>query len=286
MKPCGTYAASQRHIRLNEKMCDACAKARLEYQRKRFAPKNQGKPCAICDAPLGLGKIKYCSRDCSTKALVQSAAYRRAQEARNSKPRKTIERLCEHCGAPWMVEQSSPSRYCSLVCAKAKYRTCRDLVYVGPAEFCWIPIDHPVMRWSSKLQPQSRPATWWKMFVSGCCAWCGEQYVGLSNTGRSTFCSKRCESRSTKSKRRGKQFTISPVKRLAIYERDHWTCQLCNESVDPSLIKGYEDWAPSLDHIVPRSKGGGDGLENLRLTHRWCNAIRGAEDYHSDLFAA
>ena len=24
-------------------MCDACAKARLEYQRKRFAPKNQGK---------------------------------------------------------------------------------------------------------------------------------------------------------------------------------------------------------------------------------------------------
>lgn len=34
-------------------------------------------------------------------------------------------------------------------------------------------------------------------------------------------------------------------------------------------------FAPTFDHIVPRSRGGTDSLDNLRLAHRKCNHARG-----------
>jgi 5-methylcytosine-specific restriction endonuclease McrA len=76
---------------------------------------------------------------------------------------------------------------------------------------------------------------------------------------------------------------IAPSVREAVFERDKFVCQLCLEPVQPEADP-QSDWYPSLDHIVPQSLGGGHGIDNLRLAHRWCNAIRGARDYHSDLF--
>lgn len=72
------------------------------------------------------------------------------------------------------------------------------------------------------------------------------------------------------------------VKR-AVFERDAWVCQLCGEPTDRDAAPN-DDWFPSLDHIVPASKGGPHTFDNLRAAHRWCNSIRGAEDHHSDLF--
>lgn len=76
---------------------------------------------------------------------------------------------------------------------------------------------------------------------------------------------------------------IAPSVRLAVFERDAWTCQLCGEAVQPDA-NPQSDWYPSLDHIVPKSRGGAHSPENLRTAHRWCNSIRGAGDFHSDLF--
>jgi hypothetical protein len=47
-------------------------------------------------------------------------------------------------------------------------------------------------------------------------------------------------------------------------------CWLCN-----TRIRGEE---PSLDHIVPRSKGGRNSIANLRLAHKRCNTARGNGD--------
>jgi len=76
---------------------------------------------------------------------------------------------------------------------------------------------------------------------------------------------------------------IAPSVRLKVFERDAWTCQLCSEPLQPDSDP-QSDWYPSLDHIVPQSKGGSHSAENLRAAHRWCNSIRGAEDYHADMF--
>lgn len=73
----------------------------------------------------------------------------------------------------------------------------------------------------------------------------------------------------------GRNIKISPAGRVAIYDRDGWICQLCSEPVDP-LAPTNSRWDATLDHIVPSSKGGDDSPENLRLAHRRCNAVRGA----------
>lgn len=73
----------------------------------------------------------------------------------------------------------------------------------------------------------------------------------------------------------GRGTWIEPKRRLQIYERDNWTCAICDEPIDREAPVN-EGRAPSLDHIVPRSLGGGHESSNLRTAHRDCNAGRGA----------
>ena len=66
---------------------------------------------------------------------------------------------------------------------------------------------------------------------------------------------------------------IDPKLRLEIYERDGWVCHLCDEPVD-RVADFNDDFAPSLDHLQPRSKGGSDDPKNLKTAHRLCNSRR------------
>ena len=63
---------------------------------------------------------------------------------------------------------------------------------------------------------------------------------------------------------------ISKRKRLALYERDGWACYICNAklSADTPINTPLE---PTLDHVLPRSRGGSDEPENLRTCCRSCN---------------
>jgi len=62
---------------------------------------------------------------------------------------------------------------------------------------------------------------------------------------------------------------IRTESRLAIYLRDRFTCLLC--------LRDLHDAAPSditLDHITPRSTGGGNTPDNLYTCCRACNCSR------------
>jgi HNH endonuclease len=62
--------------------------------------------------------------------------------------------------------------------------------------------------------------------------------------------------------------------RLArIAERDGWWCWLCGDAIDPAAIG---PWQGTIDHLVPRSRGGSGEMGNLRLAHRRCNNRRGS----------
>lgn len=61
----------------------------------------------------------------------------------------------------------------------------------------------------------------------------------------------------------------------ALATRDGPTCWLCGNDVDPSAPRG-SGWAGSVDHVVPRARGGGSEPGNLRLAHRSCNSRRGS----------
>lgn len=75
----------------------------------------------------------------------------------------------------------------------------------------------------------------------------------------------------------GGSYWIERAARLAIYERDNWTCHLCGEGIDPDA-HWNGDRGASLDHLIPRSMGGTDDPDNLRTCHRACNSRRGVKD--------
>ena len=116
------------------------------------------------------------------------------------------------------------------------------------------------------------------------CVRCGQSYCHAIANRR--HCSDMC--RDLDAEDRGAflyRGWIRPAIRAAIYERDAYTCKLCSEPVDMKADPQRGDWAPTLDHIVPRSKGGTHETSNLRTAHRWCNSVRRDQD-DSPLFEA
>lgn len=72
--------------------------------------------------------------------------------------------------------------------------------------------------------------------------------------------------------RRKKRVFLKPKKqpipsniRLAVWERDNFTCQYCGSRQNLSI-----------DHIYPESKGGEATIENCQTLCRSCNSRKGA----------
>lgn len=65
---------------------------------------------------------------------------------------------------------------------------------------------------------------------------------------------------------------MSRIEELA--DRDGWVCWLCEGPIDRDAPDGSPGQA-TVDHVVPRSRGGRTELANLRLAHRRCNGVRG-----------
>lgn len=136
-------------------------------------------------------------------------------------------------------------------------------------------------RWEPRTQPlvKSRPSV---RFTSGQCQQCGCWFLDYCEGSRrrpGRYCTERCKRRYRNKHDTHRGFWVTDQSRSAIYQRDQATCQLCFDPVDLNL--NYSDeWSATLDHIVPRSLGGSNRSENLRLAHRWCNTVRGVHDIH------
>jgi 5-methylcytosine-specific restriction endonuclease McrA len=59
--------------------------------------------------------------------------------------------------------------------------------------------------------------------------------------------------------------------RAKVIERWGRRCHLCKEDIVGQV---------SVDHLIPRSRGGTDDIENLRPAHLECNKRRGARRAH------
>jgi 5-methylcytosine-specific restriction endonuclease McrA len=77
-----------------------------------------------------------------------------------------------------------------------------------------------------------------------------------------------------------------------LVERDGSNCHLCDAPVLMHLASGVKGdpsgLGPSVDHVIPRSKGGSDDPGNMRLAHWKCNRERSARsvaDYRYKLDA-
>lgn len=65
----------------------------------------------------------------------------------------------------------------------------------------------------------------------------------------------------------------------AIFKRDNFICHICKSEVDPGAkLNDANSSTPSLDHIIPQSKGGSHAPSNLATACISCNKRRGNND--------
>lgn len=120
------------------------------------------------------------------------------------------------------------------------------------------------------------------------CPVCGEVFTGPVNK---MYCSKRCKDivcRGRREKRLKKAESDGTVKIKTVYERDHGVCYICGCKCN------FNDWSlskigrwtpgsayPTMDHVVPISKGGKDTLNNVRLACWKCNMSKGIKNFRA-----
>jgi 5-methylcytosine-specific restriction endonuclease McrA len=71
-----------------------------------------------------------------------------------------------------------------------------------------------------------------------------------------------------------------PVTRRTVLARDHYTCQYCGKQPSRKDL--------TVDHIVPRSRGGHTTWDNVVTACQWCNGRKGnrtPEEAHMKLHA-
>lgn len=57
--------------------------------------------------------------------------------------------------------------------------------------------------------------------------------------------------------------------------RDGDDCGICGDPIDFAL-SGREKWGRTVDHVIPRAKGGAHTWGNCQLAHSFCNLSKGA----------
>lgn len=250
--------------------------------------------CGICKAQFVLPLkqsgcyAKYCSDECRHKArLISLHKY-------TDKSRFEEQRTCPICSTSFTVRgKRSGQRYCSDKCARreennkrnAKREEDRPLskcAYCGQvfknrggriycSQYCYIESKRPTL-------------------IKSSCPICGSE---VTQRGRKRkYCSKDCAIKAQEKvyrrnslTRRALRVTNGKAERInpkEIFERDGWRCQLCGKKVSKKLYKtkGTKRYAnaPSLDHIIPLSKGGEHTRANVQCACYQCNCEKGARE--------
>lgn len=115
------------------------------------------------------------------------------------------------------------------------------------------------------------------------CEECGNIFVGSTK-----YCSEKCRRRLNDKKKEFRRrtrknnngesdYTISLTK---LIKRDNNICYLCGKecNLNDYTYKGNTfvsgNYYPSIDHIIPLSKGGTHTWNNVKLAHRICNSLK------------
>lgn len=117
------------------------------------------------------------------------------------------------------------------------------------------------------------------------CKECHEQYYSVM---RNVFCSDECMKRynnatkkNLKRKRIAENGTIENITLTSLIKRDKSVCHLCGGKCDRKdyIITNQGHFVagknyPSIDHVIPVSKGGTHTWDNVKLAHMSCNSIK------------
>lgn len=185
---------------------------------------------------------------------------------------------CLICGNEWTTY------YTSAVYGHARCQWCADArreynSYIKRVASNMTQIQRNIAVWNSnkgKAEKEKRSVE-----RSRFCVVCGRAFVPV---GRSVTCSADCRRRYN-NRRHDKRIPKGIIDDRnitlgSLFKRDKGICHICGKPCD------YEDytvdgdvfiagnWYPSVDHVIPVSKGGRHSWDNVKLAHRLCNSVK------------
>ena len=266
-----------------KRTCLACNKALTGQQRKwcsnscscrAYANEKASRPldyrgwvpqktCAHCGVDvIDKPNAKYCSTRCRwDKSHLEQTNKQRQERSKDGKPIYGDVRLCPlpECQKPFIVKGTK--RYCSKVCA-TKY----GWQVKSPNGF------------GDRCAVYFRP-----------CPDCAQLVCMTNRGGGSKVCSlcRTVRNQSINGRKNHARRALGPkvLSINEIAERDGCRCHICHRKVDLKL-SGQAKWGPTIEHIVPVSRGGTNDHGNLALAHRYCNTARGNRGHSQLLLVA
>lgn len=274
---------------------------RIQYIGKREMA------CRQCGKELPKFKTRFCSDECRNR-------YENIQKGAISHP-EILKKKCIVCGKEfetWRSNKKTCSKECSKYndnhkpynskrerarylkkCPDAKTQDQihqesierKDRIKSEKAERAQIRIKEKAQRDQARAKQKAwNIAHWIEYSETHVCVICKKQYT--ANYPLSKYCSKQCQRKEPKKRykeKRAERLEIidKGITLEAVAERDGNICQICGAPVDwndkrpapKTTICG--DMYPSVDHIIPVSKGGKDSWDNVQLAHRICNTLKG-----------
>ena len=121
------------------------------------------------------------------------------------------------------------------------------------------------------------------------CKNCGAVYcIGVTGYNSSRYCSEKCMKRwamRVKNDRRLKRIQTrdhdNDITLEKLFVRDNGVCYICGGMCNWASVDqegNAQEEYPSIDHVVPLSKGGKHKWDNVKLAHRGCNTRKGDRD--------
>lgn len=237
---------------------------------------SKGVTCKGCNSKFDqlTGNHYFCEKSCKD----------RYYHLKTRPPRGPVPKQCDVCGSEFMATMSK-ARFCSNYC-RLDYLTPKfnkECIYcganyigsAGSSDYC-----------SNKCSDNSRYEEYRKSlptYNKKCCE-CSDFFStnGKNRKFCQTDCSRKYHGRLKELRKRERIIANGPVdKDISIerlMDRDNKTCYLCNEKCEindfevrdcGTIVTGPN--YPSVDHIIPVSKGGTHTWDNVMLACRKCN---------------
>ena len=206
--------------------------------------------CEYCGKPRWSdhpNRNRFCSRECANKAKRIETLARQEQKRKRRDWDKN--RVCDCCGKAF-IARNSRQRFCSKAC-----------------------------RYEDAIRAQHKKKEAAFTPLIRICPRCGKSFATTLQAQDKQYCSEECRARDAaerykaKRKEQMQQSFVEPVGIKTTYHAFQGRCAICGLPVPPTT-ECDNQWAATVDHVLPLSKGGLHEKKNCQLAHRLCNSLK------------
>lgn len=186
---------------------------------------------------------------------------------------------CLTCGYVFSRSMISIRHDENLICPACQERKRRD----KEEEREQAKADRAIQSLNRKLK-KTQDRQKWEASRKHPCPVCGRETLNR------VYCSKACAGKAVNAAHEARrrmlienQMVDKNITLKRLYKKDNGICHICGgmcdwddrEIRDGTVICG--SYYPSIDHVIPLSRGGEHSWKNVKLAHRLCNTMKGAE---------